>query len=136
LGHFVVLFKLGGKLTIADPASGLAKWTPEEFRRRWSGRLILLVPTQESSEVEQPKSPAWRFFGLLTAHKAALAEALFCAFLVTLLGLGTSFFVQQMVDSILVHELRSLLNLVAVGMILLLTFRVAFGALRHTSWRI
>ena len=44
--HYVVIHKVSkNKIIIADPGSGIVKYTPEEFFKIWSGVLIILVPT-------------------------------------------------------------------------------------------
>ena len=53
--------------------------------------------------------PLRRFLGLLSGHMPIVLEAVICAILMTLLGVATSYFVQHLVDSVLVrHEERLL----------------------------
>ena len=49
----------------------------------------------------------------------------------TLLGVATSYFVQHLVDSVLVRHEGRLLNALGVGMVLILLFRTLFGVLRQ-----
>jgi ABC-type bacteriocin/lantibiotic exporter with double-glycine peptidase domain len=51
-----------------------------------------------------PIGPWRRFLGLLSHHTPVLAEACFCALLMTVLGVSTSFFIQHLVDSVLVRN--------------------------------
>lgn len=132
IGHFVVLFDVGRRrLVIADPARGVERWTPDEFRRRWTGSLALLLPGAGPCEVGPAPGPMRRLARLLGGHARPLAEAALCALLVTGLGLVSSLYVQQLIDSILVHQQAGLLDLVSLGMAGLLVFRVAFGAVRQ-----
>jgi ATP-binding cassette subfamily B protein len=130
-------------VTIADPRSGLETLSREEFCKRWSGHLLVLVPG--SNAVPPPGGrgtrPLRRFLGVLRPHLPLLGETVLCAVLMTVLGVSTSFFVQHLVDSILVRSDGRLLNAVGVGMLLIVVFRALFGLVRdyllaHVSRRI
>ena len=135
LGHFVVLHRVDkNRVVVADPARGIEKLSREQFCKRWSGYLLLLVPdapAERPQSGEAPLSPWRRFLGLLAGHSSVLVEAFFCAVLMTLLGLSTSYFVQHLVDSVLVRQETRLLNAMGIGMLLILLFRTLFGMLRQ-----
>ena len=76
-------------------------------------------------------SPTHRFLKLLAGHSPILAEAFVCALLMTVLGAGTAFFVQHLVDSVLVRQESRLLDALGLGMLLVLGFRTLFGMLRQ-----
>ena len=91
-------------------------------------------PEQQASPAAHgsaPVSPWRRFLGLLGAHTPVLAEAFFCALLMTVLGVATSYFIQHLVDSVLVRHEGRLLNALGVGMVLIVLFRTLFGMLRQ-----
>src|SRR5262245_9208982 len=47
LGHFVVLHKATGQaVVVADPGRGVQTLSRDEFCRRWTAYLLLLVPEQ------------------------------------------------------------------------------------------
>jgi ATP-binding cassette subfamily B protein len=135
LGHFVVLHRVRSMaVVVADPARGVERLSRDEFCRRWTGYLLLVVPEAKppAAAAGAAPAPAWRrFLGLLTPHTAVLVEAFLCAVLMTLLGISTSYFIQHLVDSVLPHGEGRLLNALGVGMVLLLVFRCLFGALRQ-----
>src|SRR5205823_3490859 len=97
LGHFVVLHQVKkNSVVIADPARGVVKMSAADFKTTWTGYLILLAPEQAGPRRigSEPLSPLRRFLGLLGCHTGLLMEAIFCAILMTLLGVSTSYFVQ------------------------------------------
>src|SRR4051794_26769749 len=106
-GHFVVLHRAGkNAVVVADPARGVSRLTRDEFCRRWTGYLLILVPDPGATPVASggvPASPWRRFVALLAPHSPILAEAFACALLMTLLGVSSSYFVQHLVDSVLVQ---------------------------------
>jgi ATP-binding cassette subfamily B protein len=135
LGHFVVLYRVKRHTVVmADPARGIQKLSPDEFCQRWTGYLLVLVPESHASPSvagNTPLSPWRRFLGLLSAHTFILVEAFCCAILMTALGVSTSYFIQHLVDSVLVRHEGRLLNALGIGMVLLLLFRTLFGVLRQ-----
>ena len=135
LGHFVVLQKVASRrVTIADPAAGVSRVARETFAEQWTGHLLLVVPdeTHDTVAVGEAPLPAWRrLTGLLSQQKGLLAEAFCCALFMALLGIGTSYAVQHLVDSALVRHETGLLNAVGIVMVLIVIFRTLFSVLRQ-----
>ncbi|HJS06319.1 MAG TPA: peptidase domain-containing ABC transporter [Pirellulales bacterium] len=136
LGHFVVLHKVTSKgVVVADPGRGVETLSRDEFSKKWTGYLLLLVPEQaiKSPDVSAsaPVSPARRFCGLLGGHMPIVIEAVICAILMTLLGVATSYYVQHLVDSVLVRHEERLLHALGIGMVIIVIFRTLLGALRQ-----
>jgi ATP-binding cassette subfamily B protein len=134
LGHFVVLHAATKKAAVvADPARGLQTLSGDEFRRHWTGRLVLVVPRQDASSGpgNAPVRPWRRFRTLLGFHTPVLAEAFGCALLMTGLGVANSYFIQHLVDNVLARNETRLLNALGVGMMLVILFRTLFGLLRQ-----
>jgi len=133
-GHFVVIYKvIKDSVLIGDPARGVVKWSRADFCRDWTGNLLLAVPLMAASRRSRrgPVRPWRRFLELLRAHKIVVLQTTFCALLLTILGVSTSFFVQHLVDSVLVRQEKPLLNALGIGMVLIAVFRALFGVLRH-----
>ena len=134
LGHFVVLHRVKKKsVVVADPARGVVTLSTEEFQGMWTGYLILLTQDQIGLRPvgSEPKSAWRRLLGLLAGHTGVLGEAVFCAILMTVLGITTSYFVQHLVDSVLARGETRLLNALGIGMVLVVLFRTLFGMLRQ-----
>jgi ATP-binding cassette subfamily B protein len=135
LGHFVVLRRVRrGGVVVADPARGVVALSQAAFCALWTGYLLIVLPGEAARAGAAPAAPAgpWRRFrDLLGAHVPLLVEALACALLMTLLGVSTSYFVQHLVDGVLVRQQGALLNALGVGMVLIAVFQALFGALRQ-----
>jgi ATP-binding cassette subfamily B protein len=104
-----------------------------EFKDMWTGYLILLAPEAGGLRKVggEPQKPLRRFIGLLSGHGRLLTEAVLCAVFMTVLGVSSSYFVQHLVDSVLVRQETRLLNALGIGMVLILVFRTVFGLLRQ-----
>src|SRR5262249_22700495 len=79
LGHVVALYRATSRgVMVAAPAQGIEKLTSQEFCRRWTGNLLLLVPNPLAGRpagATVPTGPGRRFLGLLRGHLGVLAEA-------------------------------------------------------------
>ncbi len=131
-GHFVVLHRVRkDSVVVADPSKGVLTLSRDRFCRTWSGHLLLVAFEGAKPEGGLPPSPWRRFYSLLRPQAGLLWEAFFCAILVTVLGLSTSFFLQHLVDSVLVHGETRLLNGLAIGMVIVLVFRCLLSGVRQ-----
>ena len=124
--HYIVLLKLKkDRVTAMDPATGRTLTQPlAEFERIWTGVLILLAPGAAFQRCDRrPSRNAW-YLQLLKPHRSALIQALFGAILATLLALTGSFYIQKVVDSVIVESNVPLLNLLSLSMLVVLAFQV------------
>jgi ATP-binding cassette subfamily B protein len=132
--HFVVLHRVRHSgVVIADPAQGIVRLTKDSFVKQWSGYL-LLVEREEAAAMRPTTEamPAWRrLLALLAYRKGLFCEGFLCAVLMSVLGIALSYFVQHLVDSVLVRGETQLLNGLGTGMLVVIGFRTCFGALRQ-----
>ena len=135
LGHYIVLHHVTTKgVVVADPGRGIERLTRAEFEQRWTGNLLLLVPERKLDAAAAggaALSPVRRFAHLLAQYRPILIEAFLCALLMTVLGIASSYFLQHLVDSVLVRSDRPLLHAFGFGMLLIVAFKALFGALRQ-----
>jgi ATP-binding cassette subfamily B protein len=140
--HFVVLYKANRRhLIIGDPAFGLRKLTRDQFRKAWTGAMLLLTPTIRLSDAKGSKSWFSRLCSILLPHYRLFLDACLAAVSMTILGLASSFFIQVLVDFVLVQGQTPTLNWLAAGMLLVTLARAGFLAVRsyllaHLSMRI
>jgi ABC-type bacteriocin transporter len=126
LHHFVVIYRVTPAFVqIMDPADGqLHRVTQEEFKKRWSGILVILQPGEKFQPGNNTLSIASRFWTLMKSHQTTMVQAIVGALIYTLIGLTTSIYVQKIIDYVLVDGNRNLLNLMSLGMIFFLVFQV------------
>ncbi len=126
LHHYVVIYKINDKqIEYMDPADGyIHKESIEEFKKIWSGVIVLLLPDDNFVKGSEKASNLKRFWLLLTPHKSMMLQAIIGAIVYTILGLSTSIYVQKIIDFVLVEGNIRLLNLMSVVMIVILVFQV------------
>ena len=130
--HFVVLCRAHGRrVTVMDPAEGRRRRLAlADFLARWTGVLVLLVPSERFRAEDRRTSPLHRFLSLVRPHRSVLGQALAGAAAYSALGLGTAIYVQKVVDEVLVERGRALLDLLTVAVVALLALQAYFGALK------
>lgn len=130
LQHYVVIYKITtAYVEKMDPGTGkLEKQPIEEFKKEWTGVLILLSPSGNFVERNEKISNFKRFRFLLRPHRSTILQALFGAVIFTVLGLSTSIYIQKITDHVLINGNRNLLNLLSVVMIVILLLQIFIGS--------
>ncbi|WP_278622810.1 peptidase domain-containing ABC transporter [Parabacteroides gordonii] len=132
LQHFVVIYKVTDKyILIMDPGDGkLHKKSHEEFKKEWTGILVLLHPAETFQKGNLRKSTLKSFIELLRPHKSVMGQALFGALVYSILGLSTAIYVGKITDYVLVDRNINLLNLMGILMILIILLRTFVGSMK------
>jgi ATP-binding cassette subfamily B protein len=136
LHHYLVLRKVEkskvesqSKITVMDPAYGkMETYTYEEFKKIWSGVLVLFAPNDNFKTYNEKISPIKRFWHLVQPHKTILIQALIGAIIFTVLGLAMSIYIQKITDYVLVEGNRNLLNLLSISMIAIILLQAYIGS--------
>jgi len=134
LNHFVVLKKVqGNKVTLHDPARGLRVMTLKEVSTAFTGVALELIPTS-TFEVKEEKAriSMRKLVGSVTGVKSAFVQVLILSVALELFGVLSPFFMQWVMDMVLVSADYSLLTLLGVGFIMIALFQTMITALR--SW--
>ena len=129
LHHFVVIYRATDKfIEVMDPIDGkLHKVTHADFKKQWSGVLVLIMPNEDFEAKSEKVSIAGRLWFLLKPHRSVLLQATIGAAVFTIIGLSTAIYVQLIVDHVLIDGNRNLLNLLGVGMIALVLLQIFIG---------
>lgn len=132
MNHFVVLDKVGRKrISIVDPATGKRKVTYAEASAHFTGVVLELEPS--ATFTRTPPSPAVslrELTGPIGGLKRSLAQLFGLSLALQVFVLVTPFFLQWIVDQVLVSADRSLLTLLGIGFLILLCLQTAISLLR------
>jgi ATP-binding cassette subfamily B protein RaxB len=132
LNHFVVLARVGKRgLTILDPAFGKRTMQVAEFSRHFTGVALELTPSNEF--VQAAPAPAVslsQLTGRITGLWRAIALILALSLALQVFVLIAPFFMQWIVDHVLIAADRDLLTVLGVGFLIALFLQVAIGMLR------
>lgn len=134
MNHFVVLKKVTrNKVILHDPARGLREVNMEEVSKSFTGVALELLPSASFQRREEKQSVSMRrLIGGIVGLKSVFAQILIMSLALELFGILTPFFMQWVMDMVLVSADRSLLTLLGSGFILILLLQNVVSALR--SW--
>ncbi|CAE1150282.1 peptidase domain-containing ABC transporter [Serratia sp. JUb9] len=134
LNHFVVLKKVKkNAIIIHDPASGVRVVSMKEVSNCFTGVALELLPSASfKPAVEKQSLSMFRLIGSVTGIGAALTQILLLSVALEVFGVITPFYMQWVMDQVLVSDDRDLLTLLSVGFIFVFLFQNLITALR--SW--
>jgi len=132
ISHYMVLVKATAKgVLVMDPAEGkLKKLTEEEFRKIWTGVMIMMLPGDKFLPNEKI-SDFTRIKELVSPFKKLLILASVCAAIVSFLGISMSVYVKEIVDEILVKKDKLLLEIISAMAIILLLIQFLVSITRN-----
>jgi ATP-binding cassette subfamily B protein RaxB len=135
LNHFVVLAKVGrSKVTILDPAIGEKKLSFSEVSKHFTGVALELTPSHEfKPRKAAPTVSIRQLTGRVTGVWRALAQILLLSVALQVFVVLAPFFMQWVVDQVLVSADKDLLTVLGLGFGLTLLLQISIGVLRGWS---
>ncbi len=136
LNHFVVLVGWRqGAAVIHDPARGVRRVKLQELSRHFTGIVLELSPAPSFEPVHERRRVTLRqLLGPVSGLKRSLGQILVLAVALEVFVLLSPFFMQWVVDDVLVSADRDLLLTLGLGFGLLVLIQVATAAAR--SWAV
>lgn len=146
--HFVVLKEMSGKSAmIHDPAQGIRKLPLDMLSRSFTGVALELWPTSGFEPREAAPAVKLRaLLGSVSGLSRSLSQVLVLALALEVFALVQPFFLQWVIDEVIVSTDRDLLTILALGFGLLLLMQQAtstirawalmyFGTTLNVQWR-
>lgn len=132
--HFVVLKKVGAKtITIHDPASGIRKLSFAKASKSFTGVALECWPNTQFKPKEAKQTIALRgLLGRVTGIARSFGQILILALALEVFALVSPFFLQWVIDNVIVSADRDLLTTLAIGFGLLMVMQQAITTIR--SW--
>ena len=132
LNHFVVLKKVNPRsITIHDPARGKHTLSFQEASKHFTGIALELTPTKEfERKDEEQKARLSDFWQHITGIKRTLFQILLLSLLLQVFAIASPFFMQLVIDEVIVSHDLELLKILSLGFLLLMFIRVGVTALR------
>lgn len=127
--HFVAVYRTEKeKIIVMDPSSGdYEKINIEDFKREWTGYLILLVPGDDLEKRDERVNRYVRMFRLLKFHKKELLYAIAGSIALAIIGVCNSLFLQQLIDRAIPNSDWQLLAIVSLIVIVLIPLSLYIG---------
>lgn len=132
MNHFVVLKKVSkNSITIHDPALGERKLSYAQLSECFTGVALELSPNnsfEKNSEPEKAKFSS--FWSDISGLKKSLFTIFTFSMLLQVFILATPLYMQIVVDDVLLSNDYSLLNILAIGFMIILLLQAASTAMR------
>jgi len=132
LSHFVVLKAVrGGKVWIHDPGFGAMSLSLAEVSKHFTGVVLELTPTSTfQPRRERERLPLTALWGQQGGLKGFLAQILIFSVALEIFAILTQYFMQLVVDRVLVTSNDNLLTVLGLGFGLLVIVAAGVNALR------
>jgi len=132
MNHFVVLTRADAKsITILDPARGKRVLPLDEVSRHYTGVAAELAPaTGFAVRDEREKVSVRQLFGSMQGLGGAITQVLVLSVVLEVFAITAPFFVQIVVDRVVVGRDEDLLTVLGLGFGLLAVMQVAVTAVR------
>jgi ATP-binding cassette subfamily B protein RaxB len=132
LNHFVVLKRVRDRYVIIhDPAVGIRKLTINEVSKHFSGIALELQPTKEFT----PKNIEQRLrltdlWSSISGLKRTFIHVLLLSLLLQLFVIVSPFYMQTVIDEVIISQDKNLLLLLALGFLAVKVIQVGIEAMR------
>mgnify|MGYP003945663525 CR=1 FL=1 len=136
LNHFVVLKRVGKHcIVIHDPARGVRKLGWKEVSGHFTGVALELAPSADFAPVRERQAVSMRALtGRMRGLVPALAQILLLALALEVFSLAAPFYLQWVLDQVMVSADHDLLTLLGLGFIGIAVFSALVTAAR--SWAV
>ncbi|WP_299264668.1 peptidase domain-containing ABC transporter [uncultured Psychrosphaera sp.] len=140
MNHFVVLTKVSGKgdkstFSINDPAVGKRTLSADEFGKHFTGICLELTPTNKFEvKQEQARMKFTQLWSSMSGLKSGLVKLVALSLVLQLFALMSPYYMQWVVDEVLVSFDEPLLTVLAMGFGLIVIISTITNAVR--SWLI
>lgn len=140
MNHFLVLTKVSGSgknanYSVNDPAIGKRSLSREEFSKHFTGICLELTPTSKFEvKQEQAKMKFTQLWSAISGLRSGLFKLIVLSLVLQLFALMAPYYMQWVVDEVLISFDRPLLTVLAIGFALIAIISVVTNAVR--SWLI
>lgn len=133
ISHFVVIHKIKkNTVIILDPATGIEKKTKTEFLNEFTGILFLLKPN--SNFIPSKEDKTLSLFGitkLFLKEKKLFIYSIIASFLLTLIGIISSFFNKVLIDQIIPYKLSNQLKIFILSFFIITITQITLTSIRQ-----
>ncbi len=132
MNHFVVLKKVDSKhIVIHDPAIGERKLTLAQASKHFTGVALELSPTKDFIKKDKKQTLKFSdFWTRITGLNSSLLLIFSLSLLLQIFALSTPYYIQLVIDEVIISADTSLLVILAIGFFLILIFEAITTALR------
>lgn len=133
--HFVVLTAVKPKeIEIHDPAIGVRRIERTSIGKHFTGVALELNPTSEFQPVKpEPALRLSQFWQQISGLKSSLGVLFILSLLLQIFAIASPYYMQTVIDDVLLRQQRDLLTVLAMGFALLLIIEIVTTVTRRLT---
>ena len=119
LQHYYTVFgQTKGQLIIGDPdpSKKVIKMSLEDFDKEWTGVALFFEPGKNYIKYKEKVAGLLSFLPILFRRKGLIAVIVLLSFLVTLVNIIGSYYLQSIIDRLIPQEDYALLTMISLGL--------------------
>lgn len=119
LQHYYTVFgQTKGQLIIGDPdpSKKVIKMSLEVFEKEWTGVALFFVPGKTYIKYKEEVPGLLSFLPILFRRKGLITVVVLLSFLVTLVNIIGSYYLQSIIDHLIPQEAHSILTVISLGL--------------------
>lgn len=101
-----------------DPTVKMTKLPREHFEAEWTGVVMFIAPTPSYKPHKEQKQGLLSFLPILTRQKGLMTNIVLATFLVTIISIIGSYYLQSIIDTYVPDQMRSTLGIISLGLVL------------------
>lgn len=140
-GEFFIIGKVHeGRVLIQRPGGAPDSVLLDDLADIWTGQCVLITRRDKAFGADEKFDVTW-FIPALVKYRHLLRDVILGSLALQIFALGMPLFFQVVVDKVLAHQGLTTLDVLAVGLITLVTFEAILGGMRaylftHTTSRV
>ena len=120
LHYYVVTGRDKENIHIADPDPGirLTKLSRERFEKEWTGTSIFMAPSPNYKPHQEKRQGLTSFLPILINQKGLIINIILATFLVTLINIVGSYYLQSIIDTYVPNQASSTLSIISICLVI------------------
>ena len=120
LHYYVVTGRDKENIYIADPDPGirLTKLSLERFEKEWTGTSIFMAPSPNYKPHQEKRQGLTSFLPILINQKGLIINIILATFLVTLINIVGSYYLQSIIDTYVPNQASSTLSIISICLVI------------------
>lgn len=132
--HFIVILSINKKkgiVTISDPASGIKKYTIDDYNKISSNKYIVFIPNKKIPILKKSKAVSKIILEQIIHNKSVFISIFIFSLIYTLINIITSFNFQFIIDTVLNYSSKTNLYFIVIIMIFLYLLKSLMDLVRN-----
>lgn len=132
LHYYVVVRATKNYILIADPdpSVGVTKMSKRHFEKEWSKIEIFITPSLSYEPIKEKHQGLLALFAKLFKQTKLIVNIIIAAFLITLISIIGSYFLQAIIDTYIPNGMAKTLMLITLGLVIIYIFNALFSYTR------